>query len=323
MNSIQLTIDARNPGEYLAVCGLVELVGRIDRTATSGWTRRGGMVPEVPAAATDVCKIDAHLDEPKVARELAQSLGARSSWTAVTQSGKVPLVDAVGAWTAGIEILLPGQHDIVVIDHWYEWAFLNGSQIVQRHGKHDGKGRWKLWAGHHDSMGMSGLVLELVDLTAKTPTAGRLQDLLNYVASGSSSFKLDPATTRASLDRGISANDAKDEGKSVLRPALDLLAAIGLSAFFPPRRYGDSAPDGTVGVKRRLFRYCTWSPHAPSSIARLCARGVKVAAFEGTSCEATIAMMGQYSYLKFARPAGVAGTATMSNDTTEEDYDDE
>jgi hypothetical protein len=42
-----------------------------------------------------------------------------------------------------------------------------------------------------------------------------------------------------------------------------LLAAIGLSAFYPPRREGNAAPDGVVGVRKRLFTYCAWSPHAP------------------------------------------------------------
>jgi CRISPR-associated protein Csb3 len=324
VTSIQLAIDARNPGEYLAVCGLVELVGRIDRAATSGWTRRTGMVREVPSAGTDVCEIDAHLDEPKVVRELAFALGARSSWRAVTESGRVPLMDAVAAWTAGLEVVLPCQKDVVVIDHWYERAFVNGDQIVQRHGKRDGKSRWKFWAGQQDSnKGIAGLVLDLVDAAARTGEARRFQDLLTYTSPGSSRLNLDAATTRSSIDRGISANDAAASGGSVGRPVLELLAAIGLAAFFPPRRYGDSAPDGTVGVERRIFRYCTWSPHAPLGIARLSARGVEVAAIQRAPRESTIGMMGQYSYLRFARPAGVAEIASTSDESNEgEDADD-
>lgn len=324
MTSILLAIDARNPGEYLAVCGLLELVGRIDRAATSRWTRRTGMVLAVPAAATDVCEIDAHLDESKIAREIAVALGARSSWRAITESGRVPLMDAVGAWTAGLEVVLPYQKDVVVIDHWYERAFVSGSQIVQRQGKRDGKSRWKFWAGQQDSnKGITGLVLDLVDAAARIGQATRFQELLTYASPGSSRLNVDAATTRSSIDRGISANDAAADGGSVGRPVLELLAAIGLSAFFPPRRHGDSAPDGTVGVERRSFRYCTWSPHAPLSIARLSARGVEVTAIQRAAHEATIAMMGQYSYLKLARPAGIAGIASPSDESNEgEDSDD-
>jgi hypothetical protein len=151
----------------------------------------------------------------------------------------------------------------------------------------------------------------------------RVQDILAFGSSGSSRLNLDAATTRSSIDRGISANDAAADGGSIGRPGLELLATIGLSAFFPPRRYGDAAPDGTVAVHKRLFRYFTWTPQAPVCLARLCARGVGVAGFEGIRREAPIGMMGQYSYLRFARPAGVGGTAAVSEETTDEDMTEE
>jgi CRISPR-associated protein Csb3 len=324
MTLIRLAIDARNPAEYLAACGLVELVGRIDPHVQSGWTRCTGMVPEVPTAATDVCEIDADLEEPKVAGEFAVALGARNAWSAVTQSGRVPLADAVGAWCAGLEVIIPSQGAAIVIDHWYECAFVDGSRIVQRHGKRDGKSRWKFWAGQQDSKkGITGLVLDLVDGAAGVGGARRFQDPLTYTSPGSSRLNLDAATTRSSIDRGISANDAAANRGSAGRPILELLAAIGLSAFFPPRRYGNSAPDGTVGVERRLFRYSTWSPRAPLSIARLSARGVKVPSIERNPREAAIGMMGQYSYLKFARSAGVTEIASPSDALSEEEDADE
>lgn len=48
MSSFVLAVDATNPGEYLAVCGLIELVSRLDKSATSAWSRRTGLVREVP-----------------------------------------------------------------------------------------------------------------------------------------------------------------------------------------------------------------------------------------------------------------------------------
>lgn len=324
MTSISLVIDARNPGEYLAVCGLIELIGRLDRSATSRWARRAGLVPKVSAAFVDVCEIATNLDEQKVAGELAVALGARDAWSAVTAKGRVPLADAVGVWTAGIEVVLPCLGEVVVIDHWYERAFVEGREIVQRHGKRDGKGRWKFWAGQQDSKkGITGLVLELVDAAAPVRGVTRFQDLLVFTSPGSSRLNLDAATTRSSIDRGISANDAAASGGSPGRPLLELLAAIGLSTFFPPRRFGDSAPDGTVGVSGRRFRYHTWTPHVPLGIARLYARGADIAGVERTRYEATIGMMGQYSYLRFARPAGVLRTAGSSDRFIEEEDADE
>jgi CRISPR-associated protein Csb3 len=322
MTTIQLAVDARNPGEYLAVCGLLELVGRVDPASGSAWTRRAGLVPDVPLAATDVCEIESSLDEAQVARELGIALGDRSAWRAVTAAGRVPLADSIGTWTAGIEVVFPSQDDVVVIDHWYESAFVSGDEIVQRQGKRDGKGRWKFWAGQQDTnKGITGLVLDLVDSAARMSEAKRFQDLLIFASPGGGRLNLDAATTRSSIDRGISANDAAASGGSPGRPVLELLAAIGLSAFFPPRRFGDLAPDGTVGVNRRVFTYCTWSPSAPLSIARLAARGVDIASFEQERREATIGMMSHYSHLKFARPAGVTEVDVPDDVSSEEEED--
>jgi len=72
-------------------------------------------------------------------------------------------------------------------------------------------------------------------------------------------------------------------------------------------------------VERRKFRYCTWSPGAPLSVARLAARGVNIGPMEQRQFEATIGRMGQYSYLKFARPAGVTEDALLGEDLIEEE----
>jgi CRISPR-associated protein Csb3 len=209
----------------------------------------------------------------------------------------------------------------VVVDHWYEWAFVKGDHIVQRIGKRDGKSRWKFWAGQQDSRkGITGLILELVNASATMGQVGRVQDILAFSSPGRGQLKLDAATTRSSIDRGISANDAAADGGSFCRPGVEILAAIGISAFFPPRHHGDAAP-GTVASNKRLFRYCTWKPQASISLARLCARGVAVAGIERTPREATIGMMGQYSYLRFARPAGVSGAE--SNDMIDDDIPEE
>jgi CRISPR-associated protein Csb3 len=320
--SFLLTVDATNPGEYLAACGLIELVSRMDRSATSAWARRSGLVPELPKAVSDVCEIRTDLTEPDFVRELSVALGSREAWSAVTARGRVPLSDAVAQWTAGIEFSVPGCRDVIVVDHWYEWAFVDGDSVVQRKGKRDGKSRWKFWAGQQDSKrGITGLLLDLVDACTGMNAVRQPQDILGFTSNDSSRLNLDAATTRSSIDRGISANDAAADGRSIGRPGLELLAVIGLSAFFPPRRYGDAAPDGTVAVNRRLFRYWTWCPEAPICLARLCARGVGVLGFDCTPHGAMIGMMGQYSYLRSARPAGVGGFATTSEETIEEMID--
>ena len=330
MNSFMLVVDAINPGEYLAACGLIELVGRLDQSSTSAWTRKPGLVQQVPTAVCDVCEIQTRLEETEFAHELAKALGSRDAWYAVTDRDRVPLADSVAQWAAGVEFVLPGCRDAIVVDHWYERAFVKGGHLVQKpDNKRDGKSRWKFWAGQQDSkQGITGLLLDLVDASAGMKGISHVQSVFGFASLDSSRLNLDAATTRSAIDRGISANDAAANGGCAGRPGLEILAAIGLSHFFPPRRYGDAAPDGTVAVRRRLFRFCTWSPGAQLSLARLCARGIAVAGFNLVPREAAIGLMGQYSCLRFARPGGVpaatseasaiAGVEEMIDEETDE-----
>ncbi len=320
MTTIQLTIDARNPGEYLAVCGLLEVLSRYDANATSAWRRETGVLPSLPSAAADVCEVNAGIDEAAVTVELAKHLGSKDAWRAITQNGRGPLADSVGRWCGGIELALPGKQ-VVVADHWYERAHVEGIEIVGKRGTRDGKSRWKLWAGKHEERGAGGLAADLVASVPQGFEPHSFNDLLRAPpVVGSSGYKLDPATTRSSIDRGISANDAKKAKLERVRPLLELLAAVGASTFFPPRREGENAPHGVVGVRKRVFTYSTWSPHLPLALARMAARGVEVAPSELVKREAIIGMMGQYGYLKLARPAGITESVDSGN---EDESDDE
>ncbi|HPA81447.1 MAG TPA: hypothetical protein PLS95_11575 [Thermoanaerobaculales bacterium] len=333
MTTIQLAIDARNPGEYLAVCGLLEVLSRYDANATSTWRRTAGVLPSLPSAAADMCEIETTIDEVAVATQIAQHIGSQNAWKAITENGRVPLSDSVGGWCGALEFSLPGK-PLVVVDHWYEWAHASNGRIVQRLEKRDGKSRWKFWAGKQDEAsikkgaysaslrGIAGLSLDLVMAAGQLTPAQKLQDVLAFTSPGASRLNLDAVATRSSIDRGISANDAaKSGGSSQGRPALELLAAIGLSAFFPPRREGENAPHGVVGVRKRVFTYCTWSPHLPLALARMAARGVAAAPSELVKREAIIGMMGQYGYLKLARPAGVTESGDSGNEDESDDED--
>lgn len=323
MTTIQLAIDARNPGEYLAVCGLLEVLSRYDANATSTWRRTAGVLPSLPSAAADMCEIETTIDEVAVATQIAQHIGSQNAWKAITENGRVPLSDSVGGWCGALEFSLPEKSPIVV-DHWYERAYVVDNAILgkrEKAPKRDGKSRWKLWAGKHEERGAGGLALDLVASVRQDFKPGAVQDLLGLTVAGSSGYKLDPATTRSSIDRGISANDAKKINVERVRPLLELLAAIGISAFFPPRREGDNAPHGVVGVRKLVFTYCTWSPHLPLALARMAARGVAAAPSELVKREAIIGMMGQYGYLKLARPAGVTESGDSGNEDESDDED--
>lgn len=322
MTNIRLAIDARNPGEYLAVCGLLEVLSRYDANASSAWRRAAGVLPSLPFVSADVCEVNTTIDEATVAKEVAEQIRSKDAWRAITENGRVPLSDSVGAWCGGVELALPDK-SVVVIDHWYEWAYIDKNAIVAKRGTRDGKSRWKLWAGKHEERGAGGLASDFVSVVPQGFCPNRFQDFLSALfAVGSSGYKLDPATTRSSIDRGISANDAKKVKGERVRPMLELLASIGLSAFFPPRREGENAPHGVVGVRKRVFTYSTWGPYLPLTLARMAARGVEVAPSKLVKREAIIGMMGQYGYLKLARPAGYTGSESLENILDNNDEED-
>jgi len=323
VTTIQLAIDARNPGEHLAMCGLLEVLGRYDANATSAWRRATGVLPSMPSASADVCEVKADIDEAAVAAQVGQQLGSKDAWRAITENGRVPLNCSVGSWCGCLELSLP-EKQVVVVDHWYEWAYVVDNTILgkrEKAPKRDGKSRWKLWAGKHDERGAGGLALDYLASVPQDFRPAGFQDLLGLTVLGSSGYKLDPATTRSSIDRGISANDAKKVKVERVRPLLELLAAVGLSTFFPPRREGDNALHGVVGVRKRVFTYCTWSSHLPLALSRMAARGVEVGPSKLVKRQAIIGMMGQYGYLKLARPTGITESMDSGNDYDSDDED--
>ncbi|QUW02749.1 type I-U CRISPR-associated helicase/endonuclease Cas3 [Chloracidobacterium validum] len=323
-SNIQLTIDARNPGEYLAVCGLLEVISRYDANATSAWRRETVTLTSEYSAFADVCEIKTNVEEDEVVKELAKYLSSQADWQEATENDRSPLAQSSGVWCGALEFSLPHKLPIL-IDHWYEWAYVSKGRIVQSLGKKNGKSRWKFWAGRQEKTISKAINDNLIkklneDLEKKL----KLQDIITLTSSGESPLKIDAFTTQSSIDRGISANEAKNR---TVRPALELLAAIGISAFFPPRRKGDNAPDGVVGVQNKVFTYHTWSSHLPLALARLAARGVEVAPTRLVQYKATIGTLGRYKHLRLARPAGIAelpaGTAKLVDAGNDDESDDE
>lgn len=126
--------------------------------------------------------------------------------------------------------------------------------------------------------------------------------------------------------RAIAANEAKRATGDVAaaRPALELLAAVGLSAFFPPRRltgHRESGPHGTTGFDGERLQYCAWGLDVPLPLARLLARGIRVPGMPLLDrFEARRASAGGKNYrFEYARGAGSAPDVTTQFEEEEED----
>jgi hypothetical protein len=249
-NLIKIEVNAENPVEYLACCGIFEIASRIDRNAEAYWTK------DTPTkfVLTTIC------EEEDLTHRILQIFVDEKSWTFQKhpKSGEV----------VRISVDFPnGEKPIHFdLDWWYN--------SLDRNGKIKDKGAWKMYAGQQRAekiaADMIGVCLELAD-----SASGSLKNLFEVSVEMSGRFGFDPRSSRNALDVGYSPNDS---GIPIATfPFLELLAMFGLQNFFPHRTRqasGSSACRGWSKRDRRIFfDYELWYEPLTISLARLFAPG--------------------------------------------------
>jgi hypothetical protein len=295
---INVPIQRLNPGSYLAACGLVEIVGAFDRSSVSHWVRRNVMMGD-EAVLTSTCIIRTDISEAELATEVFGALSETGRWAAITLDGRGPAIEAVGkdepVSAVRVSISLRERIGIFPIDYWYhQLPRADDDKLKEKMPR--GKSVLKFWGGRMSPQktllgekGKPGLITALAAHDGEAVQT--ITQLLSIESETGSSLNLDAAARRGALDRGLAANEAKrlnkdsTQGKgdvAASRPALELLAAVGLSAFFPPRRLGEPRDNGIhstagfTGFRARTLAYCLWATEVPLPLARLLARGVQV-----------------------------------------------
>lgn len=280
--SIVIPIETRNPGAFLAACGVIEIVGTFDPASVSMWKRQFVTLGAASLSAS-ACIVQTTISEAELALAVHQGLSSRERWEAFTLDGRRVPLGKVGKddplTAVRVMIRLHEHRAQFLIDHWYH-LLPRADDPKLKDRLPEGKSIWKFWGGRMSVqktlLGESkkpGLITSLAD---HQPVRG-VADLLSLERETGSSFNLDAAARRGALDRGIAANEAKRGSGDVAaaRPGLEVLAAIGLSAFFPPRRLGgsrDTGVHGTAGFDGDQWRYCAWASEVPLPLARLLAR---------------------------------------------------
>jgi CRISPR-associated protein Csb3 len=314
----------RNPGAYLAVCGIVEVIGAFDASSVSCWQHRPVALGTTEISAT-ACAVQTTISEPELIAALLDSLSCRDRWEGVRLDGRRAQLQDIGKdeplSAVRVCLHLRDRHEYFPIDYWYHLlARADDPKLKER--LPEGKSIWKFWGGR---MSLQKTLLGEAKKTGLiAPLAGRngqplvaVADLLSFERETGSSLNLDAAARRGALDRGLAANEAKraTADLSAVRPALELLAAIGLAAFFPPRRLGGTRENGvhsTAGFDGKYLRYCLWAIDAPLPFARLLARSVQVpGAVVLQRLEARRVSAGGKLYrFDYARGVGSASAAT-------------
>lgn len=209
-NTFPLGCNAANPMNYLACCGVFELLARCDPPAEAAWR----LTPPI------ACAFTTKLSEAQLLAVLLNTLSNPARWSFVKpRRGEEPTQIDV---TFELEDSAPF---IVSLDWWYE--------TIESTGTIDQKSAWKMYAGQQTVEKIVGDMLAETQRLRASSHFTKIEQLLDVSAKMTGRFGFDPRSSRNALDVGFSPNDL---GMPVLTyPFAELLAIFGLQTFFPGR----------------------------------------------------------------------------------------
>ncbi|MFZ4984438.1 MAG: hypothetical protein ACOYLF_03160 [Blastocatellia bacterium] len=271
----RLRANPFNPIEYLAACGLFEILVRFDPAATSCW-----VLPQEAGF-----NIESEVSEESLLQCLKETLCDYATWSSApavldadseTDETGISERDDEGSEEEtgtgdGVDgsLLTPtfrlnDQVRTFSIDWWYEKLSPNGT-IKEKSG-------WKMYAGNQSVEGIVGKMTGVISTELKNRQTTSLTELLQLSAGMSGRFGFDPRSTRNALEAGFSPNDLKLPVTTY--PVAELLASIGANYFFPPRTSPEGGTTSARGwIENRTFQYALWQSPLPLTLARLAASG--------------------------------------------------
>lgn len=281
---IEIEINAENPVEYLACCGIFEIAARIDKNAEAHWTK------DTPTKfiLTTTCA------EEDLTHCIVQTFVDDKKWKfdKHLKSGEV----------VRISIEFPNGEKTIHfdLDWWYN--------SLDRSGKIKQRGVWKMYAGQQKA---DKIVKDMI-IACKEKVdwaSGKAQSLFKIAADMTGRFGFDPRSSRNALDVGYSPNDS---GIAVATfPFLELLAMFGLQNFFPHRVSQANSDNACRGWNKRnhktFFDYGLWHESLTITLARLFASGFGETTGEVSSYSSIKANRKDYANLSISNPKILEG----------------
>jgi CRISPR-associated protein Csx14 len=241
---ISINVDLRNPGQFFACCGLLELTSRLWPAAEeSAWNEPVGWFEKAGAGSVFRVTTGSGHNDPlgAIVARLCESPLAELAHDHETQkqADRKPVV----LKNFGLRL-----------DWWLD-GYRGGD-----------KSELKVWAGQMTpERNLALLQTELRTLFASTPEALASAGLLSARAPVTG-MGFDPASAWTSINVGFSPDE---QGISVLsRPAPEILAAVGLQRCRPQR---DEKRRG------RTFVYRAWTDALPIAVTSAAVAGVGAA----------------------------------------------
>lgn len=245
-NKIEIEITAENPVEYLACCGIFEIVARIDKDAEAHWTK------DAPTKfiLTTTCA------EEKLIHSIVQTFTDKEKWKFVSHPKSKEIVS--------ISVEFPNEEKTIRfdLDWWYN--------SLTREGKvNEDKTLWKMYTAKVTTeSAYRDLLKACKKVEDERPNSLtellRKHSVMNKGEKGR--FGFDPRSSRGELDVGYSI-DEQGEPTNTFAFA-ELLAMIGVSGFFPSRT-SQNKFQASRSWKDDKFYYCLWHFQAPISLARI------------------------------------------------------
>ncbi len=243
-SEIKIEVNALNPVEYLACCGIFEIASRFDETALAHWQ----------SGNTTTFALESVVSEKELLEIILSTLTDWSKWKAMANDVKE--VIRLEANFSGAS----DQTERFIFDWWYESLTPEGG--INKSG-------WKMYAGQQKA---EKITLDMIQKCQKL-NCENLSEILRQTSKVSGSFGFDPMASRNALDVGYSPNDLNLP--VVTNPFSQLLAMFGAQNFFSTRTKQAneivSSRGWTKENRRYFFDYSLWLMPVPIALARILA----------------------------------------------------
>jgi len=282
--SITVAVDPTNPGQFFACCGLLELADRLwPGAGAEGWFSDNGREFHIACGGHSLtelldavvkCQLSNTMTETQHARFrkiTAMKVAERKSTPGVEAEEK-----ALGALLREAAIVLGAPFDITL--DWFTDKLSGGS-------------RFKTWAGRQSVLDISKAMKD-----ALNADMWRNEQCLSFSVTKCGlpfNFDSDLGGQGGAIDVGFSfdplAASALTRIESTARPALELLAFVGLQRFRPEEIKGENR-----------FLYTAWYRPLPVAVASPAACGL-LPIRDG--CQFEFRLLYRTKYLKSFLPA--------------------
>lgn len=273
-HQIRIEVNARNPVEYLACCGIFEITSRFDETALAHWQSGDIMT----------FALESVVSEKELLKIVLSTLTDWSKWKAISNDAKEVI---------GLEASFSGVNDQrvkFIFDWWYE--------SVTPQGKFKNT-TWKMFAARQNVQQMSNTFVCEGEKKLKAERATSITELLRLTFKSQTKFGFDPRPSVNALDLGYVPNDlsGKDKGLPTYLFA-EMLSIFGAQFFFPSRTANVKEAKSTRAwieeSRNDVFVYYLWCEAIVISLARVLASNSEVSFARSIALKSLKSKRGDY-----------------------------